>query len=109
MKHKILHLTLSKEPFQVMVTGEKRVEFRKPTKWIESRLFNKDGTRKDYDIIKFTNGYGNDKPFFTAIFNGFARSLQRKFKTYSNGLTVDVRPEDYEIYLGDILKKGNLK
>jgi hypothetical protein len=35
---KILHLTLSKLPFEVMATGEKTTEYRKPSKWILSVL-----------------------------------------------------------------------
>ena len=37
---KVLRLTLKKKAFDVMVTGEKQEEFRKYSKWIESRLFN---------------------------------------------------------------------
>lgn len=70
-KLKILHLSLKKEPFEVMVTGEKNQEFRKPTKWILSRLYNKDGTPKHYDVVKFTNGYGKDKPQFVCEYKGF--------------------------------------
>lgn len=109
MKHKILNLTLSKKPFEVMITGEKKVEFRKPSDWIKSRLFNKDGSRKDYDVVKFVNGYGKDKPFFIAIYNGFATALERTGKHYSNDLSVLVEPGDFQIYLGDIIRKGNLK
>ena len=54
-----------------MVTGEKNREYREPTKWISSRLFYKDGTRKDFDVVKFTNGYERDKPYFAASFLGF--------------------------------------
>jgi hypothetical protein len=68
---KTLHLTLHKAAFDVMVTGEKKLEFRTPSKWINSRLFNKDGTKKHYDYIKFTNGYGSDKPYFVCEFKGF--------------------------------------
>ena len=53
---RILHLSLHHMAFEVMVTGEKELEFRKKSKWIEARLFNKDGSRKQYDFIKFTNG-----------------------------------------------------
>jgi len=107
---KILLLTLSEKPFEVMVTGEKTIEFRKPSDWIKSRLFNKDGSRKEYDAVKFVNGYGSDKPFFVAIFNGFDTSEDKyKCHLYSNGLNVPVERGDFQIYLGEIIKKGNLK
>ena len=106
---KTLHLTLSKKPFEVMVTGEKPEEFRKPSDWIESRLFNKDGSKKEYDLVKFVNGYGADKPYFSAIYGGFFPSIINKTVQYSNGLKVDVEPGDYVLMLGDIIETGNLK
>ena len=108
-EQRTLHLTLSEKPFQVMVTGEKPVEFRKPSDWIKSRLFNKDGSRKDYDVVKLVNGYGKDKPFFIAIFNGFDQASEDSIQTYSNGLEVNIEENDFRIFLGDITKKGNLK
>lgn len=104
-----LHLSLKKEPFEVMVSGEKNVEFRKPSQWIKSRLFNSDGSRKEYDVVKFVNGYGSKKPSFTAIFNGFSNSTVGHVETYSNGLKVQVERGDFKIHLGDIIKKENLQ
>jgi hypothetical protein len=99
---KILHLTLKKLPFDVMVTGEKIIEFRKPSKWIISRL------QKQYDVIKFTNGYGKDKPYFIAKYAGYGMErVGRSFK-YSNGLTVYSGIETVKIYIGEIIEKGNL-
>lgn len=109
MKHKTLNLTLSKAPFEIMLSGEKKVEFRKPSIWIKSRLFNKDGSRKDYDVVKFVNGYGSDKPYFIAIYNGVAQALGLTSRHYSNNLSVIIEPGDYQIYLGDIIKRGNIK
>ncbi len=60
---RILHLTLSKMPFEVMVTGEKSTEYREPSKWILSRLQG-----KDYDLIKFVNGYGSDGDISEALY-----------------------------------------
>lgn len=110
MKLKVLHLSLKKEPFEVMVTGEKNEEFRKPTKWILSRLYNKDGTPKQYDVIKFVNGYGKDKPQFVCEFLG----VENRFAyddtfTYSNGFKVTVTPEDIIIRCGKIGIRRNIK
>ncbi len=101
---KTLHLSLKKLPFDVMNTGEKDKEFRKPSKWITSRLFNKDGTRKHYDVVKCTNGYGDHRPLFVAEYNGFeilASGIQKH--TYSNGFTIDVVAGDIIIKLGKVL------
>lgn len=105
---KTLNLTLSKKPFEVMASGEKLIEFRKPSKWIQSRLLTKEELRKDYDVVKFVNGYGKDKPFFTALFLGFDTAREDSVQTYSNGLKVTVNKGDVLIYLGDIIQKGNI-
>lgn len=53
----ILRLTLKKKWFDMIASGEKKEEYRKPGKWIYSRL---DGRR--YDRVEFKNGYGTDVP-----------------------------------------------
>jgi hypothetical protein len=103
---KTLFLTLNKAAFEVMVTGEKKKEFRKPGAWIISRLFDKEGKRKAYDVIRFTNGYGKDKPYFVCIYLGL--EFEYGSFVYSNGLLVEPN-NDYAIICGDILEKGNLK
>lgn len=111
MKEKsILHLTLSKKPFEVMVTGEKPEEFRKPSKWILSRLKNKDGTDKEYDLVKFVNGYGADKPYFITNYCGWMEKVGGdEVFHYSNGLKVTVCAGDIVIFCDKIIEKGNLK
>lgn len=99
-----LLLTLSKLPFDVMVTGEKEVEYRKPSKWILSRLKG-----KDYDYVKFVNGYGNDKPYFIAEFEGYVICNCGYRAIFSNGLDVVVSSGDIAILLGKVVEKGNLK
>lgn len=108
---KILHLSLKEEPFEVMVTGEKTNEFRAPTKWIISRLYNKDGTLKHYDLIKFVNGYGSTLPNFTAVYNGF-NVLNHGIHTepYSNGFHLEFLPAGtIDIKIGEIIEINNLK
>jgi hypothetical protein len=109
---RVLHLTLSKAPFEVMVTGEKKQEFRKPSKWIESRLLDKQKSfqPKEYDLVKFTNGYGKSCPWFIAeykMFNRHSHFYKELKKVYSNGLEVLVQSDDYIIHLGEILEIGN--
>lgn len=106
---KTLYLTLKKAAFDVMVTGEKPFEYRKDSKWIRSRLFDsKTGKRKKYDFIHFTNGYGNDKPYFIVEYNGFTQFEcdTNLYKPYSNGLIVGLMgPRDFKIFLGEIVEK----
>lgn len=109
MENKVLTLTLHKKAFDVMVTGEKVMEFRKPSKWIKSRLYNKDGSPKHYDVVKFINGYGKDKPQFCVEFLGVENrfSMNETFR-YSNGLTVTVEHTDIIINLGKVGIKRNI-
>ena len=86
-----------------MVSEEKDKEFRTPSKWIMSRLEN-----KTYDVVKFVNGYGNDKPYFIAEYLGYETIKQHECIRYSNGLVVDVYKGDIAIKIGKILHKGNL-
>lgn len=98
---KILHLTLKKVWFDLMVSGEKQFEYRTPSDWIATRL------TKDYDVIKFVNGYGNDKPYFICEYNGYEISEKDDVVSYNNS-TVEVENGDYIIHLGKILETGNL-
>lgn len=104
-KNKVLHLTLKKKAFEVMVTGEKCFEIRKVTKWITSRLWTDDGSRRDYDYVHFVNGYGKTKPYFKAVFLGF-RYITGEFE-FSNGLKVSAQ-DDIIILLGEVFEVGYL-
>ncbi len=104
-KIKILRLTLKKEPFDVMVTGEKKCEYRNPSKWIYSRLYNKMGMPKHYDFVEFTNGYGKGKPMFLCEYKGFIQ-LSHGIHTepYSNGFHIGFLTETtIQINLGKVL------
>jgi len=100
---KTLHLTLSKKPFEVMLSGEKQIEIRNPSDWIKSRL-----KKKDYDVVKFVNGYGSDRPYFITEYKGYYISEEFKDVNYSNGLMVTISEGDYIIKLGDIIERGNI-
>ena len=66
---KILHLTLKKKWFDMILSGEKKEEYRDFTHYWESRLSHHNPrfssrTFKSFDIIRFTNGYGKHRPAF---------------------------------------------
>ena len=85
-------LTLKAQPYGVMVTGEKKEEFRLQSKWIESRLIDSvTGKDKQYDRVSFVNGYGKHRPSFTVSFKGYKLEANGVHKKYSNGLEVDTR------------------
>ena len=96
-------MTLKAQPYEVMVTGEKKVEFREATRWIESRLIDSTtGKVKQYDRVKFANGYGKERPSFTVSYKGYELKAKGVRKRYSNGLEVDTRGKPtYVIFLGD--------
>lgn len=102
-----LPLTLTGKPFEVMVSGEKREEFRGKSPFILQRLMHPDGSPKLYDMLEFTNGYGRDRPRFYARYFGFSvkPSVNRK---YSNGLVVKTRKTTYVLHFGKVFKKVNM-
>lgn len=96
-----LKMTLSKKPFEVMITGEKTIEYRRQSQWMKSRLFDKHGNPREYSYIEFVNGYGKDRPRFTTEFKGVA-VVERVYQTFSNGLTIDIKEPVYMIRLGTL-------
>ncbi|MGL4370165.1 MAG: hypothetical protein ACRCUT_10920 [Spirochaetota bacterium] len=99
---KALRLTLKRDAFDVMITGEKMLEFRKPSDWIMSRLFvnaNPAQGLKPYDKVIFANGYGKSRPSFERRYNGCIRSTDSSQCVYSNGLVVNVEAGDIIIRL----------
>ena len=91
-----------------MVTGEKKHEFRKDTDWIRARLYTKKhSTRKKYDAVEFTNGYGKDRPRFMCQYLGHEFGHERL--QYSNGLVVDADPNGIVLHLGEIISTENLE
>jgi hypothetical protein len=105
---KILYLAVTKKPFEVMITGEKPFEIRTKSKWIISRLYDKDGNKKHYDAIKFVNGYGKKKSYFIAKYTDF-ETISQMDEVFSNGLELKFDDERFIINFGDIIEKGNLK
>lgn len=103
MSKRILHLSLKKPQFEVTISGEKKSEFRKPSKWILSRIIG-----KEYDFIKFTNGYGNHRPSFLCEFKGWRYAESNNHK-YSNGLVVNTDNSYIEILLGIISDMRNIE
>ena len=97
-----LKLTLSKQPYEVMVSGEKKKEYRRKSKWIESRLFDKFGQLRNYQFVQFTNGYKKDSPQFIAEYKEVSL-VENVQETFSNGLQLDIKEPTYVIHLGQIM------
>jgi len=89
-----LHLTLYKKWFELMLSGEKNIEYRERKAYWYAKLG--EGRWKRYDKVKFVNGYGSNRPWMI-------RELLTVDFLIFDGL------ECYAIFLGKILKKGNIK
>ena len=88
-----------------MRTGEKTVEYREmnhASRWMERRLFNSDGSIRDYRYVQIRHGYQAGPQFrFTCEFLGLATGPVDV--TYSNGLRVDSKVPMFHIQLGNIV------
>jgi hypothetical protein len=81
-----LHLNLHGEFFAAIAKEQKRIEYRKQSRYWRKRLEN-----RKYDTIIFRNGYAKDAPEMLVQFRGLRR--------YGKGRTAY-----YAIRLGRILK-----
>lgn len=88
MKNKVLHLTLMKEYFDAILSGDKTIEYREIKSYWVKRL-----EEKKYDYIHFTNGYGKNKPWMDVEMHAIVKDRENKL---------------YEIHLGKILRTGNI-
>lgn len=106
---KVLRLTLHPRAFEVMITGEKQFEYRKPSTWLKARLYDKQGKPIKYNYVLFVNGYGDDLPFFITKFGGAGNApievLDLKFST---GFKFDLHQGDVMIFLPKVVAFGNV-
>jgi hypothetical protein len=88
---KILHLTLKKKWFDLIASGEKKIEYREDKPYWQKRLL--DGEEyKPFDEIHFRNGYSKDAPF-----------MRVEFKSISFTGPKWCKPDHGEILTGDTL------
>jgi hypothetical protein len=104
---RILHLTLTKEPFEMIASGVKLEEYRtiKPYWW--TRLTDKTilaGMRKDkeFDIVRFKNGYGKNAPEMDVQWKGMEMGVGKKEWGASGN-------KQFIIKLGKVLSIKNYK
>ena len=101
---KTLHLTLRKKWFDMILSGEKKEEYReiKPFWWRRLEYPLSDMVIK-YDAIKFTNGYSKDAP-----------TIMIECIEITRGLAVpkwcdNWQGEVFVIKLGNIIETKNIK
>jgi len=93
MKPIILHLTLKKKWFDMIVSGEKREEYREIKPYWIKRLEG-----KHFDIIRAYNGYHKGRPTFDIECKGIRKGIPRPEWFYGVPELVFV------IELGNIIK-----
>ena len=86
---KILHLNLYRKYFDAIANGIKVFEYRQKTDYWKKRIEG-----KEYDIIKFRNGYAKDAPTMLVEHKGYSEVIRT-----GNGVGVE-----YEIKLGKIIE-----
>jgi hypothetical protein len=82
----VLHLNLHREFFAAIANKQKRIEYRRQSRYWRKRL-----EERKYDTILFRNGYAEDAPEMLVEFRGL--------RCYGKG-----RDAYYAIRLGRILK-----
>ena len=63
---KILHLNLYRKYFDAIVNGTKVFEYRQKTDYWKKRIEG-----REYDTIKFRNGYAKDAPTMLVEYKGY--------------------------------------
>ena len=64
--NKILHLNLYRKYFDQIAEGTKTIEYRDKTDYWKKRIED-----KEYNIIKFRNGYAKNAPTMLVEYNGY--------------------------------------
>lgn len=95
-RRKVLHLTLKKKWFDMILSGEKTEEYREIKPYWMKRLFN-----KHFDVIKFRNGYSKNSPWMIVELRSIHGAMQGKAKWGAPDCNV------ISLKLGKIIEKGN--
>ena len=75
---KILHLNLYRKYFDAIANGTKTTEYREVTPYWSKRLED-----REYDVIKFRNGYAKDAPIMLVEFRGIGKVTFQTTSTYA--------------------------
>mmetsp|Transcript_11359 Transcript_11359/g.27754 ORF Transcript_11359/g.27754 Transcript_11359/m.27754 type:complete len:224 (-) Transcript_11359:346-1017(-) len=108
----VLKLTLNHQPFEAMISGEKKIEYRTfKEHWVRQfvaatdRAAGKTHKYKKFARVSFRNGYAADAPYFEAVFKGIRKVSQPISKQFSNGLRVKMaKGPKFLIDLGPVIK-----
>lgn len=97
-KLKVLILVLSSVAWEATGKPDKMFELRNYSKWIESRLFNKDGSSREYDEVHLINTYKKNAE--VKRFEFIRTCTLKECVTWNfSGLKYTTNPGDYMIEL----------
>ena len=83
-----LKIVIKKIYFDQIASGEKKIEYRVVKPFWQSRLYDANGKKRNYDNIEFINGYNADAKRMITKYEGFEKKGMK-----------------YNIKIGKILKK----
>lgn len=96
-----LHLTLKQPWFDLMISGVKTFEVRKPSDWLMARIY-----KTAYETVTFRNGYSKSAPTFVAEYHGYM--IAKKYEKVGFGITkLEIHPGDVVIFLGKVINQSN--
>lgn len=68
-----LKIVIKAEWFDQIASKKKKIEYRELTAFWTSRLYDKDGKKRHYDLIEFINGYNTDARRLITKYEGFSK------------------------------------
>lgn len=92
-----LHLTIKKQWFDMILSGEKTEEYRDIKPYYNLRFIG-----KEYDTVVFRNGYARDAPSLTIELKAI------RFGTGNPEWGAEVNKKYFVLYLGKIINKKNI-
>ena len=92
-----LHLTIKKQWFDMILSGEKTEEYRDIKPYYNIRLIG-----KEYDTVVFRNGYARDAPSLTIELKTI------RFGTGNPEWGAEANKKYFVLYLGKIINTKNI-
>lgn len=97
-------MTLQKHPFDMILSGQKKEEYREIKEYWHSRLVNKDGGFKNITQIEFVNGCSPDSPRFVIQCTGISMGVP--VNAWAGGF--ESTKQVYILKLGKLISYANI-
>lgn len=68
-----LKIVIKSEWFDQIASKKKKIEYREYIPFWISRLYDKNGKKRQYDLIEFINGYNTNARRMTTKYEGFEK------------------------------------